>query len=107
MLAERYTPGFVDRDPEKGDKVEFKNSAELLNISWVKQWREDPSFHRISIKRGQSKEHRGPYAHAHKIMAEREGGYVWYVIGIIRDEDISAIDDIPEAEFRKRKLTYK
>lgn len=98
MIAERYTPTFVD-DPIPSH-VEFNNKEELFNIDWVKNFAKRENFHRFSMSRQKGDWPRKPQ---HSLMAEYDNGYEWWVVAHIRDKDISAIDDIPNIEYKRRE----
>jgi hypothetical protein len=93
MLAEQYRPNFFSGFEQK--KNHFSNTEELLNIEWVKNFANDNEFHRFSLSRYKNKYGGMPQ---HTLMAERKNGFEWWVVAMIRDEDISGINDIPEWE---------
>lgn len=43
-LIKRHIPGFVDHEEEDLVEVQFNTTEELLNIEWVKKWRDHPDF---------------------------------------------------------------
>jgi hypothetical protein len=43
-LIKRYLPGFIDHDEEDLVEVHFNTTEELLNIEWIKTWRDHPGF---------------------------------------------------------------
>lgn len=63
-----YITGFENAD------VEFNSVDELLNIPFVKNFKEDVNFHRFSL----SLEGNWPM-----LVAEYSEGHVWYVVGHI------------------------
>lgn len=81
----QHIPGFVDGcEPEIAT---FQSAEELLALSVVERYREDPNrgFHRFSIAR----QSRGPSL----LMVERDDGRWWWVVGYI--DDATGID-LPE-----------
>ena len=91
MKAEQYRPNFFSGFEQS--KNDFNTTEELLNIEWVKSFKEDPNFHQFSITRDESGILDKPQ---HTLMAEYENGFKWWVVAFIRDKDISGIKDLPE-----------
>ena len=54
-------------------EAEFDSLAELMAISWVKQWTDDKGFFRFSI------------SDEHHLMAEANSGKKWWVVGYLTD----------------------
>jgi len=88
MKVEQYRPNFFSGF--KKSTSHFNTTKELLNIHWIKNFKENPNFHRFSISRDERD------VPQHKLMAEYEKGLEWWVVAFIRDEDISAINDLPD-----------
>ena len=61
-------------------EIEFNNLAELMAISWVKQWTDDKDFFRFSI------------SDEHHLMAENHSGQKWWVVGYLTDYQL----DLPK-----------
>lgn len=93
MIAEQYRPIFFSGFEKK--KAHFSNTEELLDIEWVKEFSDDDEFYRFSLSRDKCKHGRKPQ---HTLMVERKNGFQWYVVAMIRDEDISGLNDLPEFE---------
>lgn len=91
MKAEQYRPNFFSGFEQSQNH--FNTTDELLNIDWVKNFKENPNFHRFSISRDESKILDKPQ---HTLMAEYKNGFGWWGVAFIRDEDISGINDLPE-----------
>ncbi len=91
MIAEQYRPNFFSGFQQ--EENHFSNTKELLNIEWVKNFSNDNEFHRFSLSRDKDKYGGKPQ---HTLMAEINNGFEWWVVAMIRDEDISGIDDLPE-----------
>ena len=98
MEAEQYRPNFFSGFEQ--EKNHFNNSNELLNIDWIKNFAKNDNFHRFSIKRDK---HAGKPQHV--LVAEYDNGFRWWVVALIRDKDISRIDDVPEWEAKYTKKT--
>ena len=95
MKAEKYTPTYFSGDEQKQDF--FNNSEQLLNIEWIKSFKEHDNFHRFSLIRDKSDSPK------HTLMAEYDKGFSWWVVAYIKDKDISGIDDLPEWEAKYKK----
>jgi len=93
MTAEQYRPNYFSGFHQ--EETHFSNTEELLNIDWVKNFADDNEFYRFSLSRDKDKYGGKPQ---HTLMAERKNGFEWWVVAMIRDEDISGIDDLPEWE---------
>lgn len=103
MIAEEYKPSFFSGFQKK--KNHFSNTEELLNIEWVKNFANDNEFHRFSLSRDRDNTKYGRKPQ-HTLMAEIKNGFEWWVVAMIRDEDISGIDDLPEWEAKCKDKTY-
>jgi len=67
----QHIPPFVDGvDPKKGT---FRSLPELLQVPWVAAWTDDPNFHRFSV------------SDRTRLMAEFDGGKVWWVVGFLSE----------------------
>jgi hypothetical protein len=93
MKAEQYRPNFFSGFEQEQNN--FDNTQKLLNIEWVKSFSNHDNFHRFSLSRDENKYGGKPQ---HSLMAEYNNGFEWWVVAMIRDENISGIDDIPEWE---------
>jgi len=76
----RHVPNCVDMDDEC-NPIEFSTVEELLDISFVKSFKDYDDFHKFSI----ADRFNGP-----SLMAEYNKGKKWWVIGHI--DDASSID---------------
>jgi hypothetical protein len=83
--AIQHVPGFVDMKP---NEARVETLDELLEVPWIKAWKEDRRFYRFSRSEG----HR-------LLIAERDRGREWYVVARIRG-DIGAL---PTWEYPKGK----
>ncbi len=66
--------------------IGFDTLEELMEISWVKSWKEAPQFHRFSADT--------------YLMIEREDGYWWWALGKLRHP----VEGLPkwEAKYRNK-----
>jgi hypothetical protein len=53
-------------------KAEFDSLEQLLEVDWVKSWKDRQGFHRFSVNKN-------------KLMAEYMQGRLWYVVGFIKE----------------------
>lgn len=100
MKVEQYMPSFFSGFEKK--QTHFENSQQLLDIDWVKNFSKNAKFHRFSISR-----YHYDGGSNHTLMAEYKNGFEWCVVAIIKDQDISEIDDIPEWETKYEKPPKK
>lgn len=70
--------------------VSFDTLEELMEIPWVKSWKEAPQFHRFSADS--------------YLMVEREDGYWWWAIGKLRHP----VEGLPlwEAKYREKEKQH-
>lgn len=91
MKVEQYRPtyfyGFED------EHIDVKSFDELMDIEWIKNWSKDKDFHQysISIDRDWKKHNRDKPQHT--LMCELKNGTEWWVIAIVREENIGIIID--------------
>lgn len=80
----KYFPGFVDRPTPRED--EFETLDQLLNIDWVKTWADRKDFYRFSLDCSPGE---------NILMAEYNGGKVWWVVGFIDNYIEGLLDWVP------------
>ena len=89
----QYRPAFMDFDEEL-EIVSFATLEELTAIPWVKTFTEfpvrDQPFHRFSMSE---------YGDAHMLLAEYDDGYIWLVVGFLRDK----VEGLPRWAARYRE----
>lgn len=64
----------------ENEESKFNSLEELLNIQWIKNWKDHDNFHRFSIS-------------DYDLMAEFNEGKEWWVIAYL--DDISTLKDLP------------
>ena len=99
MIAQQ----FISSDRTAPKRSKFNNRKELLSLDWVKKYSKNKDFLRFSLNREDSFTTKdGGIAEAqHFLMAEYKSMTKQAeIVAIIRDADITAIDDIPEHSVR-------
>ena len=87
----RYFPGFVDVDDSERVNVQFETLDQLLQIPWVKHWKDVgqsgvEAFDRYSLS-------------GNALMAELKNPREWWVIGFI---DHPELLDLPKLDTSRR-----
>lgn len=83
MKIQRHIPNCCrDGCDPLPEPVEFNDLQELMDIDFVKQWSENPTFFRYSISVEKV------LYHDTLLMAEMEEGKSWWVIGYLSGENI-------------------
>jgi hypothetical protein len=87
IVAKQHIPGFAfDPRDEAPPVVSVATVAELLEVRWIKSWRDHPKFWRYALSRD--------YAPAaHLLMAELEAGREWWVLAYVNKDP--ALDELP------------
>lgn len=91
MRIERYRPAFVTGFED--EYAEVQTFDELMDVEWIKSWSENKDFYRYSIcidKTYNKNKQRTP---SHNLMCELKNGAEWWVVAIIREENIDFITD--------------
>ena len=81
-IIKQHLPNYVSIDPKE---VEFETLEDLMNVGFIKQWtdkRWGNAFHRFSTSYDPWYAEHG-YDNSVTLMAELDGGKIWYVIGYI------------------------
>lgn len=75
----QHIPDCVDLGDEPQRRANFDSLGQLLEIPFVKQWKEDSQFHKFSVD-------------GNTLIAELRGGKHWWVVGYLREP----IPELPE-----------
>ena len=86
----RYFPGFFDVGKNDRITIPFNTMEELIELPFVKDWKECEGFHQYAISSGN-----GPKGQNY-LMGQLDEGYEWWVIGVLKHP----VDGLPEHEFR-------
>jgi hypothetical protein len=90
ITAKKHIPGWAfDPRDEPPPSVAVGSVAELLEVAWIKSWREHPTFRRYSISR--RPEFPGAYP---LLMVEFDEGREWWVVAYLNDSTLLA--SLPE-----------
>jgi len=81
-IIKQHMPNFVSIDPKE---AEFETLEDLMNVEFVKRWTDNrwgDVFHRFSTDYDPWYAEHG-YDDSVTLMAELDGGKIWYVVGHI------------------------
>ena len=88
MKVSQYHPAYVE-----GCELwqgEVRNLPDLVGIKFIERWIMEPNFYRLSLNRNPQ----GAPNH-HLLMAEFDGGKVWWVIAKLEGEDLAPFSGLP------------
>jgi len=91
ITAKQHIPGFAFDPRDEPPPLEHAATIDaLLEIRWIKSWREHPKFFRYVVSRDYS-----DVAHArHLLMVELDGGRTWWVLAFLTDDPI--LSELPD-----------
>jgi len=88
LKVTEHHPAYVEGFPRWQGEV--KSLLELVNIKFIERWVMQPNFYRLSLSRN-------PHgtSNYHLLMAEFDGGKVWWVVAKLEGEDLSPFSGLP------------
>lgn len=87
MKVRQHLPAYFDPINIERAEAEFETVDDLKLIPWVKSWVDRPDFHCLSQCPVRHQDKDGTYKFQVLLMAERNGGSIWNVIGMAYVDD--------------------